>query len=351
MEYYHLKDIDLKANIGQRVFGIFLATDVEVRLQKDKVTKFISFNMVDKDIKEEAKRFSATENEIALLKSGGVYRAAIDIKPYDKAKNGYSCILYNFEPYTEESSSNFIQWADGMTEAQESIQTALDYINESIYKTLVYNLLVDKWNNFCTWTAASSMHHNCLGGLLVHTGEVIDQCIMLADYWDSKYGEGFINKGLLLSAALLHDLAKVLELNVDALSGTTEYSVAASLETHITMCVSLIDIEAYKEQLGYQIYTINDIGEQEETKSIETIKYEKEAIALLKHCVLSHHGKLEYGSPIKMNCPEAYILNKADELSAEMYRYNKEFNTMESGTSVSSWVSGNMVTTYKDSTK
>ena len=52
-----------------------------------------------------------------------------------------------------------------------------------------------------------------------------------------------------------------------------------------------------------------------------------------------------------MNTPEAYILNTADLLSAEMFRYNKNFNSMESATSSSIWLSGGMVVTYKDSTK
>jgi hypothetical protein len=52
-----------------------------------------------------------------------------------------------------------------------------------------------------------------------------------------------------------------------------------------------------------------------------------------------------------MNCPEAYILNTADLLSSEMFRYNKNFNEMDSGTSNAVWLGGNMVNTYKDSTK
>ena len=52
-----------------------------------------------------------------------------------------------------------------------------------------------------------------------------------------------------------------------------------------------------------------------------------------------------------MNIPEAYILNRADEISAEMYRYNKNFNSMEASSSSAAWLGGNMVVTYKDYTK
>lgn len=350
MDYTHVRDIDFQANINNRVFGIFLARDVDVRLQKDGVTKFISVNLCDKDFKIDAKKFGATDSEIEMMKNGGVYCAAIDIKPYAKSPTGYSCTLYNFDVYNEDPA-NFIEWAEGMDEAQDTIQKALSTISESIYKDLVYNILIDNWQNFCLWTAASGMHHNILGGLLVHTAEVIDQCDILAEYWENKYGPNFINKPLLLSGALLHDIAKTKELDVDTTSGSTAYSKASALETHITMCVSMIDIEAFKLKLGYQTYTINEINEQEPVKTQEQLDYEHEAVALLKHIILAHHGQKEWGSPIDMNIPEAYILNRADEISAEMYRYNKNFNSMEVSSSSAAWLGGNMVVTYKDYTK
>lgn len=350
MDYTHVRDIDFQVNINNRVFGIFLARDVDVRLQKDGVTKFISVNLCDKDFKIDAKKFGATDSEIEMMKNGGVYCAAIDIKPYAKSPTGYSCTLYNFDIYNEDPA-NFIEWAEGMDEAQDTIQKALSIISESIYKDLVYNILIDNWQNFCLWTAASGMHHNILGGLLVHTAEVIDQCDILAEYWENKYGPNFINKPLLLSGALLHDIAKTKELDVDTASGSTAYSKASALETHITMCVSMIDIEAFKLKLGYQTYTINEINEQEPIKTQEQLDYEHEAVALLKHIILAHHGQKEWGSPIDMNIPEAYILNRADEISAEMYRYNKNFNSMEASSSSAAWLGGNMVVTYKDYTK
>lgn len=350
MRYEHLKDIDFKQNIDNRVFGIFLARDVEVRTQKDGVTKYISLNMCDKGVIIEAKKFGATDDDIENLKSGKIYLAAIDIKPYAKSSTGYGCSLYNFEEF-EEDPANFIEWAEGLEHAQQVIQSTLNKISTSIYKNLVYNILIENWKDFCIWGAASGMHHNLLGGLMVHTAEVIEQSEILSDYWEKKYGNTFLNRPLLLSGAILHDIGKIKELDVDKLSGACIYSTQASLETHITICVSMIDIEAYKLRLGYQVYETNEIGEKKETKTEETIIKEQEAVRLLKHMILSHHGKLEYSSPIVPNIPEAYILNKADEISAEMFRYNKNFKTMEPGTSHSIWLGGNIVSTYKDNTK
>ena len=124
MNYIHVKDIDFQQNINNRVFGVFLARDVDVRLQKDGVTKFLSLNMCDKEFKLDAKKFGASDLEIEMMKNGGVYCAAIDIKPYAKSPTGYSCTLYNFDIYNEDPA-NFLEWAEGMDNAQDIIQKAI----------------------------------------------------------------------------------------------------------------------------------------------------------------------------------------------------------------------------------
>lgn len=351
MEYIRIKDIDFNKAFHDgitNVFGIFMATDVDVRLQKDGVTKFISLNMRDQEVKIDAKKFGATDEEISQMVNGGVYKANIQVKNY---KNSYSCVLYNFEPCLDVPPSTFVEWADGMQDASEIINSALQTIGESIYSELVFNILRPVWQKFTCWSAANSLHHNMMGGLLVHTAEVIAQSEQIADFWEEKYGPNFINKSLLLSGALLHDVAKIDELDVDQLYGTTSYSVRATLETHITMCVSMIDVEAYKLSFGYPAFATNENGDQVQTKSQEQIDKEKEALSLLKHLILSHHGKKEWGSPITPSVPEAYILHIADNISAEMFRFNKTLNSMEQKTSNTVWLNGDMVSVYKDSSK
>lgn len=338
MEYTHVSQINFSENINHRVYGIFLAQDVDVRTQSDGETKFITLNMIDHEFKMDAKKFGATEQEIQLMKTGKVYYAAIDVKLY---KNKPSCVIYNFDEYTHEPASNFISWAEGMQEAYQLINETLGYISGTIYKNIVTALIMDNWQKFSVWAAASGMHHNLPGGLLVHTAEVIKQARSIADTWNNHYGEKFINLPLLVSACLIHDIAKIHELAVDISIGTVEYSKDSALETHITMCVSMLEIEAYKQKFGYQT----------DDKSEETMLKEKEALKLLKHCILAHHGKKEYGSPIDMNCPEAYILHTADSLSAEMYRYNRNFKTMEPGSMNAVWLGGNICVTYKGTEK
>lgn len=350
MEFLRLGTVDLKSAINNRVYLIFMARDVSVRLQKDKVTRFISFNMIDKEVTVEAKLFGANDSQIEMIIEGGVYQAAIDVKPYDKSPSGYSCIIYNID-YNSEPSESFVDWADNLEECQKVIEGSLPEIIETPYGKIAYSILAENWSNFARWTAASGQHHTRLGELLVHTSEVVQICSDLADYFNNIYGFNFINKPLLISAAMIHDLEKINELNVNINSGKTEYSTHAALCTHIMDILTDVDIQAYKLNYGIQTTTVNDIGEEEPVKSQETLDEEKEAVELLKHCLAAHHGKLEYGSPVAPHIPEAHLLNIADNLSADMYKYNRAFKDLEPGRSSTSWSGGMLVVTYKDSTK
>lgn len=350
MKYKLLRDIDLSENIGKRVFVTFMAKDVDVRLQKDKVTKYIQFNMTDLGVSHDVKLFGAKESQIEMIENGGVYNSAMDIKPYNRAPCGYSCIVYNIEP-SDIDPNIFIEWADGMEAASASVTRALQYISTTPYWDLVYDVIIEYWDVFTRWTAASSMHHNVMGGLLVHTAEIIDTAELICDYYNKKYGSNFMSKELVLSGALLHDIGKCIELDVDINSGSTEYSTEAALESHIMSALSIIDNQSFKTGFGRQIDVMDEINEDAEPKTDGQLKREKEILMLLKHCIASHHGKKEYGSPIVPNIPEAHLISVMDSLSADMYKYNKKLGELSAGTSVSSWFGGALEVVYKESNK
>lgn len=349
MEYVRLSQADFKGNIGNRVFVTFLARDVSVRLQKDKVTKFVVFNMVDRDTVIEGRIFGATDQVIESIKEGKVYNGAVDVKPYDKAPQGYSCIMYNMD-YSELPPEYFADWAPGLEESRNIINNMIGAYYDTYYGQLTFPIISRYWDKFSKWTAASSMHHNQLGGLLTHTAEVVDLADKIADFFNDKYGETFINKPLLLCSAALHDIGKIFELDVDVLSGKTEYSTHSVLSTHIMDIITEVDLQAHKLGFGKsEIY--DDDGVVIGTKSDETVEDEREAVTLLKHCLAAHHGKLEYGSPITASVPEAVILYTMDNLSAEMFRYNKSLKELNPCEMSSLWANGTLFKFYKDSTK
>ena len=129
-------------------------------------------------------------------------------------------------------------------------------------------------------SAAKSVHHGFVGGLLEHTLSVVKLC----DYFAGHYPG--INRDLLLTAAMFHDIGKTKELSVFP---ENDYTDDGQLLGHIVMGT---------EMIGERIRTIPGFPAKLATE--------------LKHCILAHHGELEYGSPKKPALIEALALNFAD---------------------------------------
>lgn len=135
-------------------------------------------------------------------------------------------------------------------------------------------------------SAAKSVHHGFVGGLLEHTLSVVKLC----DYFAGTYP--VINRDLLLTAAMFHDIGKTKELSVFP---ENDYTDDGQLLGHIV------------------------IGTEMVTERIRTIPdFPAKAASELKHCILSHHGELEYGSPKKPAIIEALALSFADNTDAKM---------------------------------
>jgi 3'-5' exoribonuclease len=139
---------------------------------------------------------------------------------------------------------------------------------------------------FCRAPAAKSMHHVFLGGLLEHTLSVLG----MAERACAHYPE--LNRDLVVAGVLLHDIGKTAELTFQRSFG---YSDAGNLIGHISM-------EA--EWISRAVARIPDFPE--------------ELRLLILHIVLSHHGKLEFGSPVLPKTPEALLVHYLDDLDGKL---------------------------------
>ena len=135
-------------------------------------------------------------------------------------------------------------------------------------------------------SAAKSVHHGFVGGLLEHTLSVLKLC----QFYVKQYP--ILNEDLLYTAALCHDIGKVYELSAFPLN---DYTDDGQLLGHIVMG---------SEMVGEQIRAIPG--------------FPKKLGNELKHCILAHHGELEFGSPKKPALVEAVALNFADNTDAKM---------------------------------
>ena len=158
------------------------------------------------------------------------------------------------------------------------------YLNELLSKFFVESPAFAKAFKF--HSAAKSVHHGFVGGLLEHTLSVTKLC----DYYAGYYPQ--LNRDLLITAAIFHDVGKTRELSTFP---ENDYTDDGQLLGHII------------------------IGTEKVGRMIRAIKGFPERTAVeLKHCILAHHGELEYGSPKKPALLEALALNFADNTDAKM---------------------------------
>ncbi len=174
----------------------------------------------------------------------------------------------------------------------EELKGFLQYHVESVYDRDLRALLdsffgdPDFLERFARAPAAKSFHHAYLGGLLEHTVSVAD----LADHICQQYGR--INRDLLITAALLHDVGKVDELTYDR---AIDYSDAGRFLGHVILGVNLVTDRAAR---------------------LPGLSQDK--LQLLLHAIVSHHGELEWGSPKRPKTLEALIIHHLDNLDAKV---------------------------------
>ena len=201
--------------------------------------------------------------------------------------------------------------SDYLPTSSKDIDTMYNELKEKIFsvKDINYNVLLSKFfiedkafvERFKYASAAKSVHHGFVGGLLEHTLSVANMC----DYFCLTYP--MLKRDLLITAAIFHDIGKVKEISAFP---ENDYNDIGQLLGHIVIGSNMIC---------------------EKAKEIESFPEKK--LNELIHCILSHHGELEYGSPKKPAILEAFALNFADNTDAKMETVIEILNTAKDNNS------------------
>lgn len=195
-------------------------------------------------------------------------------------------VAADYMPTTEKSTDSMFEELIGYVKKIDN-----DYLRQAVEYYFVNDEAFIK--TFVGHSAAKTVHHGFAGGLLEHTLSVVKMC----EYMASAYP--ILNKDLLYAAAICHDIGKTKELSPFP---TNDYTDDGQLLGHIVIGVEMISdavrsIPGFPEQLASE----------------------------LKHCIVAHHGELEYGSPKKPALAEALALNFADATDAKMQTLTELF--------------------------
>ncbi len=197
---------------------------------------------------------------------------------------------------------DFVPSADYSGEAMYDhiIGTVSKFENEQL-KKLIFAVLERNKTNLLYWPAAFKLHHAIRGGLLYHTLSILKLAKAVCDIYPS------LERELLYTGVILHDVAKIQEFDVSETGVVSGYTVEGSLIGHLVR--GAMNIEKIGEELGI----------------------DKELLMLVEHMILSHHGEPDFGAAVRPMFLEAEILSQLDLLDARIYEISQAVSEVEPG--------------------
>ncbi len=182
--------------------------------------------------------------------------------------------------------------------------TVLQYISKiknSDMQNIVNHIVSEKKDKLLLYPAAKQNHHAVRSGLLYHISTMLAMGEKVSEIYQG------LNHDLLFAGIILHDIAKVDEMDAGDLGIVADYTLEGELLGHIIQGIKLIDRAA------------RDVGADEEVSM------------LLQHMILTHHYEPEFGSPKRPMIPEGEILHYLDIIDARMFDMQKALSNTQSG--------------------
>ncbi len=259
---------------------------------------YMNVTLQDKTGTIEAKKWDCTDTEANLLSPGNVVYIDGDVISY---RNNLQVKIRSLNGLSD-GEVDATRFTISSPIAIEELQQRLDVYVKSLKNpdcALIVKTLVDKYyKSFTTYPAAVRNHHEFASGLLHHTVQMADLGEAIVKLYSS------VDRDMLIAGIILHDLGKTLELSGPIIP---KYTLEGKLLGHIS------------------------ITHAEIQKTVDELKITGEVPILLSHMVLSHHGKMEYGSPVLPLTREAYLLSAIDDLDAKMMMLDKAYDQTPEG--------------------
>jgi len=273
-------------------------------LQNETVTAFVSLRR--KDVKEfEGKTFLSMEFGDNTGRIGGVWwepdeSSVVELKEGDIVKVRGHVSQFRNKPQLKVSKMRLAAESEydladmlphtkfPISELKATILSLSERIEDSYVRKLVFSFWDDKefFESYLYASAGKVWHHSYIGGLAEHSVNVTEICLSLSRRYE------FVDKDLLIFGGLFHDMGKIQQYEITSF---IDFSDEGRLVGHISSADSKI------------------------VERASTIDSFPESLLLkLRHLILSHHGQIEFASPVTPQIPEAFILYYSDEIDSKM---------------------------------
>lgn len=272
---------------------LFLLQDVERRTTKDG-RPFLLFQIRDKtgaasavfwDVPDHVSKWIRSGEAVLLTGRANNYKDSLQINATDLIQSPVSN-LAELLPSSQRPSEEMVA----------ELRATIDSLAEP-WQRLVRRILLDETflTKYANAPAARQMHHAFIGGVLEHTLSMAAIADMLASHYP------YVNKSLLISGVLLHDMGKTLEYD---LASSFSFTEDGRLVGHIVRAIIMI------EQAARELGDIPPADVQQ-----------------LVHLVAAHHGNLEWGSPVEPKTLEALLLHQIDLLDSRVQGFLEHAQT------------------------
>lgn len=288
-------------NVGEIAQGFFLIRSVECRTASNN-NKYLDINLADKTGEINAKLWHCTEKDEDKYVVNQLVKARGNVTQWQGRLQYIIEKIRLVVPEDEIKVENIVPSAPFKPE--EMYNEILEYTekikNEDI-NVLVTQILEEYKDKLMYYPAAQKNHHSVRSGLLYHVTSMLKIGKNLSEVYT------FVNTDLLYAGIILHDIAKIIEMDSSELGIVADYTPEGHLLGHIVEGVKLIDRVA------------------------RGLEIDPEISLLLQHMILSHHNEPEYGSPKRPMIPEAELLHHIDTIDARMYDMKKALDGIAEG--------------------
>lgn len=247
----------------------------------------------------DGKLWDASPQDIASAVPGHVEQLTFEVLDYNNALQLRINSIRDLDQNDVDLSEFVMASPVEIGELKQRIAGYIRSLQNETLKKLVTRMYEKAGKTFFDYPAASRIHHNYLGGLAEHTLGMAD----LAEHIASQYP--ILDRDLLIAGVLVHDMGKIAELGGLV---TNEYTLEGKLTGHISI------------GHGWLVETADELGLSGEPETL-----------LLRHMILSHHGKHEFGSPVLPAIPEAEALFLIDNMDARMNSLKQAFSQVKPG--------------------
>ena len=272
-----------------RVDGYCLVKSVDVKTSS-KGDTYLDFTLGDSTGEINGKLWRYVPSEHGEYKANDLVKIRGTISQYNGADQ---LRIERIRPTIESDNvhiEDFVRTSGYSSEQMYSeLMNIANGFTDNNLKTIVTAMLADNRENLLFWPAAFKLHHALRGGLLMHTLSIVRLCEGVCGVYP------FVDRELLLAGAILHDISKIDEFDVNEAGVADGYTIEGNLLGHIAMGATKID------------------------KCAERLGIDRRTSVLLQHMILSHHGDPDFGAAVRPMFIEAEILSELDLMDARIY--------------------------------